>query len=54
MALFKKEQSRRQFIKNMAVGSIALVVGCSKEPTSPDPGDNHDPDPDPCQKLKLP
>lgn len=53
MALFEEEQSRRQFLKNMAVGSMALVVGCSKESTSPDPGDNNDPDPDPLPKTQI-
>jgi len=50
MSLFGKDQNRRQFIKNLALGGTALVVGCAKKPTSPEPEDNHDPGGDPPQE----
>jgi len=53
MALFEKDQTRRQFIKNLAVSSMALVVGCSKVSTSPDPDDTINPDPDPLPKTQI-
>jgi uncharacterized protein (DUF362 family) len=53
MALFDEDQSRRQFIKNLTVGSMALFVGCSKESTAPDSNDNNDPPPDPLPKTQI-
>jgi uncharacterized protein (DUF362 family) len=47
MSLFDKDQNRRQFIKNLTLGSMAMVVGCSKKPTEPVSEDTNDPGGDP-------
>ena len=53
MALFDEDQSRRQFIKNLALGSMAFVVGCSKESTAPDTRKITIPGRIPCPKPKF-